>query len=222
MDVVLATNMISVGVDIDRLGLMAVMGQPSSWSEYIQATSRVGRQFPGLVAVMLNAFKSRDRSHYESFESNHGALYRQVEATSVTPFSPRARDKGLHAIIIGLARIQIEQLRNNAAAANISTFRPEVEEIVSKLLTRVRLVAPDEYEATRMQATEILNNWVLRTEDDPNLTYSRNNIEKVLLIPAGDNSQLNDIKGPQQDRIYPTMQSLRNVDTESKFFFTPV
>src|SRR5690606_29223250 len=109
VDVVLATNMISVGVDVDRLGLMAVMGQPQSTSEYIQATSRVGRRFPGLVVTMYNAARSRDRSHYESFRSFHQAMYRQVESTSVTPFSARARDRALHAALISLVRLSIPE-----------------------------------------------------------------------------------------------------------------
>ena len=103
LDVILATNMISVGVDIDRLGLMVVMGQPQSTSEYIQATSRVGRTHPGLVVTLFNAARSRDRSHYECFPRYHCALYRQVESTSVTPFSPRARDRGLHAVVVALS-----------------------------------------------------------------------------------------------------------------------
>jgi hypothetical protein len=74
LDVILATNMISVGVDIDRLGLMVVMGQPQSTSEYIQSTSRVGRRYPGLVVTLFNAARSRDRSHYEAFKSYHAAI----------------------------------------------------------------------------------------------------------------------------------------------------
>ena len=89
--------MISVGLDITRLGLMVVLGQPKTAAEYIQATSRVGRDAskPGLVVTLLNVHRPRDRSHYERFEAFHASFYRAVEATSVTPFSPRALDRGL-------------------------------------------------------------------------------------------------------------------------------
>ena len=101
---VLASNMISVGVDISRLGLMVVNGQPKTTAEYIQSTSRVGRGLPGLVYTVYNFGRPRDVSHFEHFLSYHSALYRAVEATSVTPWAPRARDKALHAALTSLVR----------------------------------------------------------------------------------------------------------------------
>jgi hypothetical protein len=98
--------MISVGLDITRLGLMVVLGQPKTAAEYIQATSRVGRDpdRPGLVVTILNVHRPRDRSHYERFAYFHLTFYRSVEATSVTPYSPRALDRGLAGTLVALAR----------------------------------------------------------------------------------------------------------------------
>ena len=85
---------------------MVGSGQPKTTAEYIQATSRVGRdhQRPGLVVTLLNINRPRDRSHYERFTAFHESFYRSVEATSVTPFSPRALDRGLAGTLVGLAR----------------------------------------------------------------------------------------------------------------------
>jgi ATP-dependent helicase YprA (DUF1998 family) len=119
MDVVLATNMLSVGVDINRLGLMAVNGQPKSTAEYIQATSRVGRSFPGLVCTVLTWSRPRDLSHYETFEHYHATFYKHVEAQSVTPFAARAMDRGLTGAMVSLLRLSDETLNPNLGAGQL-------------------------------------------------------------------------------------------------------
>lgn len=138
VDVALATNMISVGLDINRLGLMVVLGQPKAAAEYIQSTSRVGRDSkrPGLVVTLLNVHRPRDRSHYEHFTVWHEAFYRAVEATSVTPFSPRAIDRGLAAVTVALARLGNPNLTPAEAAADIVTYRAEVEGVADILGSR--------------------------------------------------------------------------------------
>lgn len=121
VDVALATNMISVGLDITRLGLMLVQGQPKTAAEYIQATSRVGRDHrrPGLVVAVLNLHKPRDRMHFEQFGHFHRTFYRAVEATSVTPWAARALDRALAAVVVAAARHVDPELTPNAAVAEL-------------------------------------------------------------------------------------------------------
>jgi len=129
IDVVLATNMLSVGVDVNRLGVMVVNGQPKGTAEYIQATSRVGRAFPGLVAAVLTWARPRDLSHYETFEHYHATFYQHVEAQSVTPFSPRAMDRGLTGAMLAVMRNRFEPFAPNPGAGALTS--PSLPAVVS-------------------------------------------------------------------------------------------
>ncbi|MFF0388372.1 helicase-related protein [Kitasatospora sp. NPDC004615] len=215
LDVLLATNMISVGVDIDRLGLMAVMGQPQTTAEYIQATSRVGRQHPGFVAVMLNSARSRDRSHYEDFQQFHSALYREVESTSVTPFSSRARERGLHAVIVALARLTLPEAGPNAAAGRIEDFLDDLNGSIRRIvLDRVAEVDPAELDTTAEAFDHFVQDWRYAAEDHSDLVYEapRGARTPALLSSYDDEASTTGAES------WPTLWSLRDVDASSVFF----
>ncbi|WP_427922217.1 helicase-related protein [Streptomyces sp. cg40] len=214
VDVLLATNMIAVGVDVDRLGLMAVMGQPQTTAEYIQATSRVGRAHPGLVTVMLNSARSRDRSHYESFQHYHSALYREVESTSVTPFSARARDRGLHAVIVALARILIPAAQDNSGAGAVDSYEHVLRgRIKSVLMNRVREVAPEEADAVSRAFDEFVDWWCDAADINSGLVFE----------PPKGHSRIPSLLKAFDDKVedaeaWSTLWSLRDVDAESALF----
>lgn len=169
VDVAIATNMISVGLDITRLGLMVVYGQPKTSAEYIQATSRVGRDFekPGLVVTMLNVHKPRDRSHYERFATYHESFYRSVEATSVTPFSPRALDRGLAGTLVALARLGVGAMTSPRGAGNVSAERETLAFVSKALAERACVTHSDPSSAdaeklrqqVRIRAENLLDEW---------------------------------------------------------------
>lgn len=149
VDVCLASNIVEVGVDIDRLSLMTVVGQPKTTAQYIQATGRIGRNWrerPGLVATLYSASKPRDRSHFEKFRSYHERLYAQVEPTSVTPFAPPVLDRALHAVIVTYVR----QLTQAGASP-----RPVPEKLIEDAhdLLRARVSAVDPEELGRFEQT---------------------------------------------------------------------
>jgi hypothetical protein len=145
IDVLLATNMISVGVDVQRLGLMIVVGQPKATAEYIQATSRVGRddRGPGLVVTVYNGARPRDLSHYETFNQYHATFYRHVEALSVTPFAPRALDRGLTGVMVALTRHLNPEWNPNRKAMDVPVGDAAFTEIADLLARRAEEVSVD-------------------------------------------------------------------------------
>lgn len=168
VDVALATNMISVGLDIARLGLMVVFGQPKTSAEYIQSTSRVGRDEarPGLVITILNIHKPRDRSHYERFCFYHQTFYRSVEATSVTPFSPRALDRGLAGTLVALARQGLSSMTAPKSAQTILTESMKLQYVVDSLQQRAEACGGHDAaekkrirENVRSRSQELLDVW---------------------------------------------------------------
>jgi hypothetical protein len=169
VDCAIATNMISVGLDIPRLGLMVVVGQPKSHSEYIQATSRVGRDRnrPGLVVTLFNIHKPRDRSQYERFRHYHETFYRSVEAASVTPFAARALDRGFAGALVALARHAVPDLEPAEGAEKIATVRAALERrLLEEFQDRVRRIDADPAEteerlrSVQNRVVDLLDSWI--------------------------------------------------------------
>lgn len=225
LDVVLATNMISVGLDVDRLGLMTVMGQPPSSAEYIQATSRVGRKFPGLVVAIYNSAKSRDRSHYEGFADFHGSLYRAVEATSATPFADRSRDRALHAAFVSAVRMTTEHLRDDKAVKEFRASDDAVAEIESAISQRsFRVSGQDDvvYSDTKHDLNALIKEWHSAATGENSILNSyvdRKSPERALLIDGAE-ALVNEVakSSGRLDIPWATPQSMRDVDAVSSLF----
>src|SRR5260370_26720438 len=155
---------------------------------------------------MLNAAQARDRSHYESFRDFHAALYRQVESSSVTPFSSQARSRGLHAVLIALARLTVPALRSNDSARDVGRLLGSLEPAKAAILERVRRVDEREVDATAAELEQIIAEWVLRAEEEPDLVYAnQHHPDKALLGDAG-------LAGEDFQSTFPTVWSLRDVD----------
>lgn len=137
VNLLLATNMISVGIDVDRLNAMVILGQPKLTSEYIQASSRVGRKYPGVVFVQYDGSRSRDRSHYEQFKSYHESFYRYVEPTGVTPFSEPARKRALHAVMVALIRHNYFETDEALRDYDREQFEKELKDLSDYMIRRM-------------------------------------------------------------------------------------
>lgn len=208
VNVLLASNMISVGVDVARLGLMVVNGQPKTTAEYIQSTSRIGRTFPGLVIMTYNWIRPRDISHYEEFYAYHSAIYRYVEPISVTPFSSRARDRGLAGVMVSMARLGHSSMTANKGAMSLQEDDSIVEEIQAYLLKRVR-----DMNAPRDEVLEDINKRFNEWEEivqKSQVVYSYSKKETInnLLYPLGQ----------RQKGVFKTPGSMRDVEVSAGIY----
>ena len=207
-DVVLATNMISVGVDIDRLGLMLVNGQPKTTSEYIQATSRVGRsaRAPGLVLTLYHWARPRDLSHFEGFYSYHEAYQRHVEALSVTPFAPRALDRGLAGVLVSLVRQMTTLMNGNTDAQKLPL--PECDALCKRarelIVRRVEAVSQDKRVSDFVDAYL----WCLRDEW---LERARA-LEATKLAYKPTSNAVGLLAQPEEREPFSCLNSLRDVE----------
>ncbi|OVE75066.1 hypothetical protein BVX95_00405 [archaeon D22] len=212
VDVVLATNMVSVGVDVSRLGIQVVNGQPKTRSEYIQATSRVGRsKFPGLVVSVLNAAKPRDRSHFETFPSWHQKLYKDVEATSVTPFASRSRDRALHAVLVAMLRHHSTALLTKPDLNNASDQL--LSEVVSEIERRIESIDPREIAHSRDEIDALLSDWDARSPR----VYMNDYRPAQSLLQSADRHARRRAAGLLVGAAWPTMNNMRSVEPSSKF-----
>lgn len=212
-DVVIATNMIAVGMDVDRLGLMTVVGQPKQNAEYIQATSRVGRQHPGIIFTVYNPYRPRDLSNYENFVGFHSQMYRYVEGTTATPFAARARDRVLHALVVSLLRLKLERLADNSGASYINDVSDaEISQIKDMILNRVKVISPSSYADTEQEMENFINTWKSIAKAGK-LYYFVPSI-------ADDKKRLLTYYGEfYADKEKPTLSSMRDVEQSSTVFY---
>lgn len=208
VDVLLCTNMFSVGVDVPNLGVMVVNGQPKNHSEYIQACGRIGRKSPGLVVTIYRQTRPRDLSHYENFAHYHSALHRNVEPPVVTPFSPRARDRALFGMLVALVRLQEKSLSGNARAGKFGS-QWRLEELISDVRSHLSARAAGEAEGTAEHLDRLAGQWRALAAEHPALAYSKSRYRrsdpKGLMRKPG---------GPPADGFVEVPVALRTVEEE--------
>lgn len=224
-NVLLATNMISVGIDVARLNVMLMIGQPKLTSEYIQASSRVGRSFPGVAFVQYDATKSRDRSHYERFRSYHESLYRFVEPTGATPFSRPARERALHAVLISMMRQKVGMSEDkDAINFDKEYFEDTLQEIERYVIERVNGInsrtdgqTKDDIDEIRAEIQNFFDTWQEYVDEcngaDPTVPLFFGRRFMVTPPASGTRRLLKQYGSNGKDTAISTLTSMRNVDT---------
>ncbi|UXI04711.1 DEAD/DEAH box helicase family protein [Photobacterium sp. TY1-4] len=220
IDVLPCTNMISVGVDIGRLGMMIIAGQPKATAEYIQASSRVGRSKkrpPGIVITQYSPTKPRDRSHYETFKSYHQALYRHVEPTSVTPWALPALERALHAALIAAVRVT-GYLRINESAKHFSAYNPQFQTIYGILVSRINAamagMPQNEQEGALQYLQSLIDTWEERAHRRQGSVTQYESINAGPQFPP----LIQPFESNSHNEAWKTLNSMRNVDTETNLY----
>lgn len=208
LDVLLATNMISVGVDVARLGLMVVYGQPKNTAEYIQATSRIGRSQPGIVCTLYNWARPRDMSHYERFEQDHATFYQQVEALSVTPVSAGALRRGLTGVLVAYVRLLDTVFNRNDQAGDLVRQHPSVSQMLAEITRRVgETENPELADEVRRMIEARLDKWLnlaqRARQGAAQLEYKKQSDNAIQLLRAPTLGAWND---------FTVLNSLRDVE----------
>ncbi|MDL1958419.1 MAG: helicase [Deltaproteobacteria bacterium] len=210
LDAVLATNMISVGLDVGRLALMIINGQPLTTAEYIQSSSRVGRSdVPGIIFTNYYRTQARSLSHYEDFRPYHESFYRFVEPTSVTPFTSQARKRALHAALVIVMRHSIGFLRANDSANKFDPTNSVIKQAINALAKRCQQADCGHAEETQTHLKSLSNAWTEYVQE------CKHN-ERKLVYQQASNDRANDpLLYTHQDSIqglWETLHSMRNVE----------
>ena len=150
MDMALASNMFSVGIDVSRLNLMLMIGQPGSVAEYIQSSSRVARASKGLVINLLNPMRARELSIFEDYTAFHEAYYKNVEPLSITPFTEMAVDKLMNAVLVGFVRQKLN--------VDVKAFALIHSENL-KAIFQERIVNEIQLNYIKLKLDELANTW---------------------------------------------------------------
>jgi superfamily II DNA/RNA helicase len=225
LDYLLCTNMLSVGVDIQRLGIMIVNGQPKNHSEYIQSTGRIGRKYPGLILTIYNSLKPRDLSHYENFRLYHSAFFKYVEPISITPFSARSRDTGLFAVCVGMIRNMVPLVDRDPANfnRNVGTIRDAINEIKSEFSKRVSDTDNKQREQTLLEIDEYMETWenlASQSTDENKLKWKKTGYETESQLKTSTYLLVNVEHGDDSiDGIPKTPMSLRDAEQLHNVYF---
>ncbi|MCG8803954.1 helicase-related protein [Tenacibaculum finnmarkense] len=207
IDLVLATNMISVGIDIERFNVMLINSQPKNVAEYIQASSRVGRKYKGLVIDLLDANRARDKSHFEHFIPFHQAFYKSVEPVSLTPFTENTLEKMLASIMITYVRHKIPGMASNNSA---QYFQPVMLDGLKTEMKKRYSTDSKVYKLFENKLKELSDDWLFKINDpDIALKFYEHKTEPHLLLKPAEKSFDNG------DDLWSVMQSMREIDTNS-------